>query len=400
MSPDYTNFDPSPDDWMKGEPGQAYQPRGGLPMTFFADIAPVLEGNDFVEGLVTTSSFVVVYGEPGSGKTFWVLDLCLHIAAGRTWNGREVEGGPVVYVALEGGNGIRNRIEAARRRMGLPPETPFALIQCPIDLRTADADTNKLIVSINEVARTFGQPVRLVVIDTLFRALAGGNENAAEDMGTLVRNADLIRDQTKTCVLFIHHCGKEVARGMRGHSSLKAATDTEIEVTRPTEDDTLSVARVTRQRDMETTGSFAFHLDSEILGEDQRGKPVRSCVVSTSEAPPTASTKGRALSEEAIDLHQHITVLIAASGETGSPAQDVRDVRMLARKQLHPALADCGWLVSTRVSDKSEEEKVPRSEYTRLHKRLIPARRTVDSKVNRRGAQRCDSWPPSEWRRL
>src|SRR4051812_18886432 len=70
----------------------------------------------------------------------------------------------------------------------------------------------------------------MVVIDTLFRALAGGNENACEDMGTVVANADRIRAATGACVLMIHQCGKDAVRGMRGHSSLKAATDSEIEV--------------------------------------------------------------------------------------------------------------------------------------------------------------------------
>ena len=42
------------------------------------------------------------------------LDLALHVAAGRDWHGVKVRGGPVVYVAGEGGFGIGNRIAAAR----------------------------------------------------------------------------------------------------------------------------------------------------------------------------------------------------------------------------------------------------------------------------------------------
>lgn len=129
-----------------------------------------------------------------------------------------------------------------------------------------------------------------MVVDTLFRALAGGNENGPEDMGSLVRNADLIRQETGAAVIFVHHCGKDAVRGARGHSSLKAATDTEIEVTRNA--DGLAVARVTRQRDLEAGGTFAFRLASVDLGLNARGKPVTSCAIQ-SEAAPAAATTGQ-----------------------------------------------------------------------------------------------------------
>jgi hypothetical protein len=254
-----------------------------LPFTMFSDIQPALDSNDFVEGLLTTSSLVVIYGEPGSGKTFWVLDLCLHVAGDHQWRDRAVEQGAVIYLALEGGAGIRNRIAAARERMALPDITPLVLVQSPIDLCHAKSDVTKVIATIKLIVRRLGMPVRMIVVDTLARAMAGGNENAPEDMGTLVAHSDLIRDQTGACVLYIHHCGKDAARGSRGHSSLKAATDTEIEVTRGT--DRVSIARVTRQRDMDSEGSFAFRLEPVELGANQRGKPVTSCVVTPADAP-------------------------------------------------------------------------------------------------------------------
>jgi hypothetical protein len=187
------------------------------PFTLFADIKPAIDTADFVEDLLTTSSFVVVYGEPGSRKTFWVLDLCLHVASGRQWSGREVDHGAVLYCALEGGNGILNRVAAARHRLGLPSDTAFALLRTPLDLRSPDGDTEKLTEIISQVAERAGLPVRLVVIDTLARALGGGNENGPEDMGALIGNADRIRYDTGACVLFIHHTGKDATKGSRGH---------------------------------------------------------------------------------------------------------------------------------------------------------------------------------------
>jgi hypothetical protein len=258
-----------------------------LPFTLFSDIDAVLDANDFVEDLLIVSSFVVVYGEPGSGKTFWVLDLTLHVAAGGRWRDREVDQGAVIWLALEGGPGVRNRIAAARDKLGMPSETPLILVQCPVDLCTTDADVWRVIATIKTVEHRAGMPVRLVVVDTLARALAGGNENGPEDMGALVRHSDIIRDQTGACILYIHHCGKDAAKGARGHSSLKAATDTEIEVTCGEKGQ--HVTRVTRQRDLPSAGRFGFTLKQVELGTNKRGKPVTSCIVEHIEVPVVAA---------------------------------------------------------------------------------------------------------------
>ena len=69
--------------------------------------------------------------------------------------------------------------------------------------------------------------VALVVIDTLARAMTG-NENAPEDMGRFVAACGRIREACEGHVLIVHHCGKDQARGARGHSSLRAATDVEL----------------------------------------------------------------------------------------------------------------------------------------------------------------------------
>jgi hypothetical protein len=37
-------------------------------------------------------------------------------------------------------------------------------------------------------------------------------------------------------VLVVHHCGRDAARGAGGHSSLRAETDAELEITRNGED--------------------------------------------------------------------------------------------------------------------------------------------------------------------
>jgi len=256
-----------------------------LPLVWFNDLHPSFDAADFVEGLFTRGGMSVVYGEPNCGKTFFMTDVALHVAARLTWQGRQVDGGGVIYCALEGSHGIANRVAAFRGHRGLEgADIPFAVVHSAINMLDPGADTGRLIAAIEEAAAKIGRPVRLVVIDTLSRALAGGNENAADAMGALVANTDRVRQATGAHVAYVHHTGKDAGRGARGHSLLGAAADTLIEVSRARRDGP-SLAKVTKQREMETGGEFAFALEVVELGRNARGKPVTSCVVVAADEP-------------------------------------------------------------------------------------------------------------------
>jgi hypothetical protein len=118
----------------------------------------------------------------------------------------------------------------------------------------------------------------LVIIDTMARAMAGGDENSGQDMTRAVSAIDAIRAATGAHVCVVHHCGKDEARGARGHSSLRAAVDTEIEVSRP-EGEPITTVRVTKQRDLPMGEPMPFSLKVVELGTDCRGRPITSCLV-------------------------------------------------------------------------------------------------------------------------
>ena len=259
-------------------------PGTGLPLVYFQDVEPALTGDDFVEGLLIRAAMSVFYGPSNCGKTFFASDLALHVAMGKPWNGREVAQGGVIYCALEGSHGIRNRVAAWAKHYGVEgAPIPFAIIPVALDLLNPEADTSRLIAAIQEAAAKMGWNVALVVMDTLSRAMAGGNENAPEDMGALVMNGDRIRQATGAHVAWIHHSGKDQAQGARGHSLLRAATDTEIEISRP-DANSPSTARVTKQRELEIDGVWTFSLERIDLGTNHRGKPVTSCIVTPAES--------------------------------------------------------------------------------------------------------------------
>lgn len=290
-----------------------------LPLMWFNDIEPCLDAKDFVQGLLTEGGASVAYGESNAGKTFLITDLALCVAAGIDWMGLRVEQGPVAYCVLEGGQGFKNRVHAWRQAKGLEGE-PIQFLAIPesLNLLDADADTPRLIDALAEAKKVTETPFKLIVIDTLSRAMAGGNENASEDMGALVQNMDAIRAATGAHVLWIHHSGKDAAKGARGHSLLRAAVDTEIEVTTD-EDGGQRLAKVVKQREMAKGATFPFKLDVHELGENRHGEQVTTCVVAPltgDEAKPSGRSRLSGDPRQAFDI---LNDLMAAQGAPDYP---------------------------------------------------------------------------------
>ena len=281
--------------------GDAGQQRGEqrttrLPLIYADEVTAAEPALDFVEGLLVEGGMSVWYGDSNVGKTFAVLDLAMHVALGCEYRGREVDQGGVVYCALEGVAGIRNRASAWMKHHWIKPadrrELPLAIVPSAINMLDTEADVQALIEAITVAAEQLGRPVKLVVIDTLSRALAGGNENSPEDMGALVRASDMVRQATGAHLGYVHHAGKDAARGARGHSLLRAATDTEVEISR-TEGSDVSVVRVTKQRELEIGDDMGFRLEVIDLGTNRRGKPLTSCVALPADAPAAAPRERR-----------------------------------------------------------------------------------------------------------
>lgn len=253
------------------------------------DVEIDLDVNDFVQGLLTESAMSVVYGESNCGKTFFMSDLAFHVAQGKEWNKKRVEKGNVLYLSLEGKRGIKNRIAAYKVENKVNLDG-FLMMPCQVDFINSEEDITQLIELVKQANIEFNNDVKLIVIDTLARAIGGGDENSGVDMGTLVKHSDLIRQYTNAHICFIHHSGKDKARGARGHSSLRAAVDTEIEISR-TEGADYSVVKVPKQRDMERDDDFQFKLKRVVLGVNRHNEEVTSCVVESYDLQMDAEEK-------------------------------------------------------------------------------------------------------------
>lgn len=265
-------------------PAAAAQPAEGE-LEWFDDVEPSLVDEYVIKGVLSQGAMSVVYGPSNSGKTFFALDIAFHAAIGAPWRDRRVQQAGVLYLAAEGGRGVKNRIVALKKTFGVA-EVPMAIRRAGLDLLQQNADIEHVVKLAAEVQKRAVDMPLVIVVDTLSRVMAGGDENSAADMTALIRNIDIIREATGAHIMLVHHTGKDVAKGARGHSSLRAATDTEVEVqtTEGEEGEQVRAAFVAKQRDYQGGEYFAFHLKSVPLGIDQDGDEVSSCVVESADA--------------------------------------------------------------------------------------------------------------------
>lgn len=247
-------------------------------LEWFDDVQVSTQSNYLIKDFLDQETVSVVYGPSNSGKTFFVLDMAYHMAAGIDWRGRQVRKAAVLYIAAEGGRGIKARIVGLRQHTGASG-IPFALRRGGLDLLRSEADLTRIVGFAKEIAERAPDLPLVIVIDTLSRVMAGGDENGPVDMTQFVANMDALRATTGAHICIVHHSGKDAAKGARGHSSLRAAVDTEIEIHPPGDGDTIREAIDSKQREYECNRVFPFQLKMVDLGNDEDGDAITTCVV-------------------------------------------------------------------------------------------------------------------------
>ena len=233
-----------------------------------------------IRGVLPARGLASVYGPSASGKSFLVLDMAAAIAEGRDWFGYRVNPCPVVYVCLEGAAGFRLRVEAWEQHHGrtLPAGLRLVLQSFKLTEPLDVADMAGAVLSAGAGAVTF--------IDTLNASAPGIDENASRDMGLVLEAAKSLQARTGGLVAAVHHSGKDATRGLRGHSSLFAALDAAVEVSRDGDRREWKVAKAKDGADGE---AHPFILDVVELAPDSEGEPVTSCVVRPDDTPKDAT---------------------------------------------------------------------------------------------------------------
>lgn len=221
-----------------------------------------------------------IYGASQSGKTFLALDLAQAIANGDTWFGLQSKITPVVYVCLEGEEGMQQRVKAWEGKHQ-PYSDNFMMTYSEFDL------ANKTHVSeLADTVKSNDMSNGVIVIDTLNASVHHLDENSSRDMSSVIDGLKSLRDKTGCAVIIIHHAGKDVSKGMRGHSSLHAAMDTIIVVKGANPKQWV----LTKNKDAASGGGCSFKLPEVVVGAQENGEPITSCVIDATSAF-TSSTK-------------------------------------------------------------------------------------------------------------
>ena len=178
-----------------------------------------------IKDIIPCNGLIAIVGPSYCYKTFIALDMALSVSAGLPFHGMDTQQGTVIYINGEGRHGIIPRINAWCQSKSIEPQSlPFILSRTPINLRDLSE-----VSTLKEISENIPD-VRLIVIDTLNRNAGGMNENAPVDMAEFVNACSELAHHFNCTVCVIHHTGKDVNGGARGHSSFYAALDTEISV--------------------------------------------------------------------------------------------------------------------------------------------------------------------------
>jgi hypothetical protein len=237
-----------------------------------------------VQGLIEQPSVAVVTSEPGLGKTFLLMDLALHVAAGREWFRRKVDKGVVLYVAAEAAESVKRRAALARRvKFGgaaLPVEIVLEPALLGDELHSA-ADREALEHLIDDVARRHHAPVVLVIIDTVAASMGSGNENL-DGMQRLTGAANMLAARMSLAVILNHH-PNAAGGALRGHGSLLGTVSHAFRIAAKGD------ARVLtgfKQRDAEGGALLAYRLQVyDLETPDNFGDRSTSCVIEPAEMP-------------------------------------------------------------------------------------------------------------------
>ncbi len=208
--------DPSADARDDGRPRQRF------PLYTADELLALPAPSWLLEDHLPRGSLAVLYGPPGVGKSFLALAWALAVSTHTPWLRWATQAGPALYIGAEGGAALGQRVKACREAHALTAHGHWLrLLREAVNLLEL-RDVDALLASWASLQLGFNPA--LVVIDTLSRCMAGGDENSAQDVGRVIANTDVIRRATHATVLLVHHTGKNELQE-RGSSALRGAAD-------------------------------------------------------------------------------------------------------------------------------------------------------------------------------
>jgi len=205
-----------------------------------------------------SSGLTMIYGPPGTYKSFIAIDMALCMANGISWHGKRIKQRNVLYIAAEGQAGILKRMEAWRQHKDIKKLKNIAILPMPARL-----DDGVELQDLKRAIRNLDPQPQFIFIDTLARSM-DGEENSKTGMGAVVSAIDAIKIEFGIQVLVVHHSGKDASKGARGSNSLEGAVDTQFVVKKIASYE--AVMDCERQKDDEQAEAIGFRLEKVDTG--------------------------------------------------------------------------------------------------------------------------------------
>jgi DNA repair protein RadB len=171
-----------------------------MPSSFLPTGIPALD--ELLGGGLDTDAITEVYGEGGTGKTIFCLQVALQVALSGRW---------VVYIDTEGLS--VNKLEAMAG-----PRLPEALEHLLISSPSSLDDQNRAVATATRLARDGTRPVGLIVVDSAtmhYRLALGGpdEEKARRELGLELAQLVSAALQVPVPVLITNQVWRKVTDG-------------------------------------------------------------------------------------------------------------------------------------------------------------------------------------------
>lgn len=189
-----------------------------------------------INGYIEQHTMTLIFGDPGTCKSFIAIDKACCIATGTAYYDHDVSQGAVFYIAGEGHNGLGRRFRAWQEHNGISLDNaPLYIAERPAQFYDEE-HAGAVAEAVQELADKHGVKPSLIVIDTLARNFGGGDENSTKDMNLFIQHVDELKDHWKATALIVHHTGHGDKNRARGAMALKGALDHEYHVQKDASD--------------------------------------------------------------------------------------------------------------------------------------------------------------------
>lgn len=163
------------------------------------DLAPAL-----ISGILRQGHKMLIAGPSKAGKSFLQIELCISIAEGRKWLGRNCAQGRVMYVNLELDRAsCLHRFKDVYGALGWQPKNLHNIDIWNLRGKSIPMD----VLAPKLIRRAQKKDYVAIIIDPIYKVITG-DENSAEQMAKFCNQFDKVCTELGCAVIYCHHHSK------------------------------------------------------------------------------------------------------------------------------------------------------------------------------------------------